>query len=57
MHNGDLYKIGDVIELDEKQATKLQDVLNVVKETSTTNKNQNKTKTENSEKSGGENGK
>ena len=57
LHNGDLYKIGDVIELDEKQATKLQDVLTVVKETSTTNKNQNKTKTENSEKSGGENGK
>ena len=50
-------KIGDVIELDDKQATKLQDVLTVVKETSTTNKNQNKTKTENSEKSGGENGK
>ena len=57
LHNGDLYKIGDVIELDDKQATKLQDVLTVVKETSTTNKNQNKTKTENSEKSGGENGK
>ena len=56
-YNGDLYKIGDVIELDDKQATKLQDVLTVVKETSTTNKNQNKTKTENSEKSGGENGK
>lgn len=57
LHNGGLYKIGDVIELDEKQATKLQDVLTVVKDTSTTNKNQNKTKTENSEKSGGENGK
>lgn len=57
LHNDDLYKIGDVIELDDKQATKLQDVLTVVKETSTTNKNQNKTKTENSEKSGGENGK
>jgi hypothetical protein len=40
-----------------KQFTQLQDVLTVVKETSTTNKNQNKTKTENSEKSGGENGK
>ena len=57
LHNGDLYKIGDFIELDDKQATKLQDVLTVVKETTTTNKNQNKTKTENPEKSGGENGK
>ena len=57
LHNGDLYKIGDVIEFDDKQATKLQDVLTVVKETATTNKNQNKTKTENPEKSGGENGK
>ncbi len=57
LHNGDLYKIGDVIELDDKEATKLQDVLTVVKETATTNKNQNKSKTENSEKSGGENGK
>ena len=57
LHNGDLYKIGDVIELDDKQATKLQDVLIVVKETTTTNKTQNKTKTENPEKSGGENGK
>ena len=57
LHNGDLYKIGDVIELDDKQATKLQDVLTVVKETTTTNKTQNKTKTENPEKSGGENGK
>ncbi len=57
LHNGNLYKIGDVIELEDKQATKLQDVLTVVKETSTTNKNQNKTKTENPEKSGGENGK
>ncbi len=57
LHNRDVYKSGDVMELDDKQATKLQDVLTVVKETSTTNKNQNKTKTENSEKSGGENGK
>ena len=57
LHNGDLYKIGDTIELDDKQATKLQDVLTVVKETTTTNKTQNKTKTENPEKSGGENGK
>lgn len=57
LHNGNLYKIGDVIELEDKQATKLQDVLTVVKETFTTNKNQNKTKTENPEKSGGENGK
>lgn len=57
LHNGDLYKIGDVIELDDKQATKLQDVLTVVKETTTSNKTQNKTKTENPEKSGGENGK
>ena len=57
LHNGDLYKIGDVIELNDEQATKLQDVLTVVKETTTTNKNQNKTKTENPEKSGGENGK
>ena len=57
LHNGDLYKIGDVIELDDKQATKLQDVLTVVKETTTTNKTQNKTKTENPEKSGGEDGK
>ena len=57
LHNGDLYKIGDVIELDDKQATKLQDVLTVVKETTTTNKTQNKTKTDNTEKSGGDNGK
>ena len=46
LHNGNLYKIGDVIELEDKQATKLQDVLTVVKETFTTNKNQNKTKTD-----------
>ena len=55
LHNGDLYKIGDVIELDENQAKKLQDVLTAVKETATNNKTQ--TKTNNPEKSGGNDGK
>jgi len=57
LHDGKLRHIGEVIELDNDQANKLQDILTVVKETTTTNKNQNKTKTENPEKSGGENGK
>ena len=55
LHNGDLYKIGDVIELDDNQAKKLQDVLTAVKETATNNKTQ--TKTNNPEKSGGNDGK
>ena len=55
LHNGDLYKIGDVIELDDNQAKKLQDVLTAVKETATNNKNQNKTNTP--QKNGGEDGK
>ena len=63
LHDGKLRYIGEIIELDDEQAKKLQDILTVLKETSTgnktqtTNKTQNKTKTENSEKSGGENGK
>ena len=55
LHNGDLYKIGDVIELDDNQAKKLQDVLTAVKETATNNKNQTKTNTP--QKNGGEDGK
>ena len=55
LHDGDLYKIGDVIELDDTQAKKLQDVLTAVKETATNNKNQNKTNTP--QKNGGEDGK
>jgi hypothetical protein len=55
LHNGELYKIGDVIELDDEQAKKLQDVLTAVKETATNNKTQ--TKTNNPEKSGGKDGK
>ena len=55
LHNGELYKIGDVIELDDNQAKKLQDVLTAVKETATNNKNQNKTNTP--QKNGGEDGK
>jgi hypothetical protein len=55
LHNGDLYKIGDVIELDDTQAKKLQDVLTAVKETAINNKNQNKTNTP--QKNGGEDGK
>lgn len=55
LHNGDLYKIGDVIELEDNQAKKLQDVLTAVKETATNNKTQ--TKTSNPEKSGGKDGK
>ena len=55
LHNGDLYKIGDVIELEDNQAKKLQDVLTAVKETATNNKTQ--TKTNNPEKSGGKDGK
>ena len=43
-HNGTLEKIGNIIELDENEATKLQDVLTLVKESSqeTKVKNQNK---------------
>jgi hypothetical protein len=55
LHNGDLYKIGDVIELEDNQAKKMQDVLTAVKETATNNKTQ--TKTNNPEKSGGKDGK
>lgn len=58
MHNGNLYKEGDVIELTEKQAKRLEDFVNLVPEkkasqnenkTQNTNKNtsKNKTKTEN----------
>jgi hypothetical protein len=57
LHDGKLRHIGEVIELDDDQANKLQDILTIVKETATTNKTQNKTRTENPEKSGGENGK
>lgn len=67
LHNGDLKHIGDIVELNEKEALKLQDVLVPVKETSENsnknqnNKNQNKTnKTdnpENTEITGGNNGK
>ena len=55
LHDGTLRKIGEIIELDEKTAAKLQDVLTVVKETATNNKNQNKDNTP--EKTGGEDGK
>ena len=55
LHDGTLRKIGEIIELDEKTAAKLQDVLTVVKETATNNKNQNKNN--NPEKTGGEDGK
>ena len=55
LHNGELYKIGDVIELEDNQAKKLQDVLTAVKETATNNKNQ--TKTKKTKKNGGEDGK
>ncbi len=55
LHDGTLRKIGEIIELDEKTAAKLQDVLTVVKETATNNKNQNKDN--NPEKTGGEDGK
>lgn len=53
LHDGVVRYIGEIIELDEKAAAKLQDVLTVVKEVA--NKNQNKDN--NPEKSGGENGK
>ena len=41
-HNGSVEKIGNIIELDEKEAEKLQDVLTLVKETPSNNKPQNK---------------
>ena len=44
LHNGELKTIGNIIELDDKTAEKLKDVLTLVKESSqeTKNKNQNK---------------
>lgn len=64
LHDGSLRYIGEIIELEDKQAKKLQDVLIPVKETAPsanktqTNKTQTKTnKTDNPEKTGGENGK
>ena len=41
-HNGSVEKIGNIIELDDKAAEKLQDVLTLVKETPSNNKPQNK---------------
>lgn len=57
LHNGELYKIGDVIELDDKSAAKLQDVITIVKEASAPNKNQTKTPKTNTPAQGEENGK
>lgn len=51
LHNGTLYKIGDVIELDEKQARKLSDVLTSIScSENKTNKNSTKTKSETPDK-------
>jgi hypothetical protein len=52
LHDGVVRHIGEIIELDEKAATKLQDVLTLVKEVA--NKNQ---KPNDPEKTGGEDGK
>ena len=47
LHNGKLYKLGDFIELDEKQAKKLSDVLTLVSTVENkTNKSSSKTKSE-----------
>lgn len=47
LHDGIVYKIGDVIELDEKQAKKLSDILTLVGPVENkTNKSSSKTKSE-----------
>ena len=53
LHDGVVRHIGEIIELDEKVAAKLQDVLTLVKEVA--NKTQNKPN--DPEKTGGEDGK
>jgi flagellar basal body L-ring protein FlgH len=45
LHNGTTYKIGDTIELDEKQAKKLEDVLTYISDVKTTATKTTETKT------------
>ena len=45
MHNGDLKKIGDIIELTKDEADKLADVLIPIKETATKTEKPEKTET------------
>ena len=51
LHNGKLYKLGDVIELDEKQAKKLSDILTPIASVENkANKSVSKVKSETTEK-------
>ena len=45
LHDGSIYKIGDVIELDEKQAKKLGDVLTYISDVKVATKAETKTET------------